>query len=130
MQEEQQKILIVDDTPANIQILHEVLQNDYAIFFATNGPDALSIVQREIPDLILLDIMMPEMDGYEVCTRLKTDPRTHQIPVIFITAMGEEEDEAKGLECGAISARLSSISCGTVGSAFSFMVIAAVVWGQ
>jgi sigma-B regulation protein RsbU (phosphoserine phosphatase) len=102
MQEVRQKILIVDDTPANIQILHEVLQSDYTVFFATNGPDALGIVQREIPDLILLDIMMPAMDGYEVCTRIKADPRTHQIPVIFITAMSEEEDEAKGLECGAI----------------------------
>jgi phosphoserine phosphatase RsbU/P len=102
MQEERQKILIVDDTPANIQILNEVLQSNYVIFFATNGPDALRIVQREIPDLILLDIMMPEMDGYEVCTRIKADPRTHQIPVIFITAMTDEEDEAKGLECGAI----------------------------
>ena len=102
MPEGAQKILIVDDTPANIQILHEVLQSDYAIFFATNGPDALHIVQREIPDLILLDIMMPEMDGYEVCTRIKADPRTHQIPVIFITAMSAEEDEAQGLECGAI----------------------------
>lgn len=102
MQEERQKILIVDDTPANIQILHEILQSDYVIFFATNGPDALRIVQREIPDLILLDIMMPVMDGYEVCTRIKADPRTHQIPVIFITAMTDEGDEAKGLECGAI----------------------------
>lgn len=102
MQGERQKILIVDDTPANIQILHEVLQSDYTVFFATNGPDALHIVQREVPDLILLDIMMPEMDGYEVCTRIKADPRSHQIPVIFITAMSDEEDEAKGLECGAI----------------------------
>ena len=102
MQESQKKILIVDDTPANIQILNEVLQHDYAIFFATNGLDALRIGQQEIPDLILLDIMMPEMDGYEVCTRFKADPRTHQIPVIFITAMSDEEDEAKGLECGAI----------------------------
>jgi sigma-B regulation protein RsbU (phosphoserine phosphatase) len=102
MQAERQKILIVDDTPANIQILHEVLQSDYTVFFATNGPDALHIVQREVPDLILLDIMMPEMDGYEVCTRIKADPRSHQIPVIFITAMSDEEDEAKGLACGAI----------------------------
>ena len=102
MQEERQKILIVDDTPANIQILNEVLQNDYAIFFATNGSDALHIAQREIPDLILLDIMMPEMDGYEVCARIKADARIHQIPVIFITAMSDEEDEAKGLEYGAI----------------------------
>jgi serine phosphatase RsbU (regulator of sigma subunit) len=102
MQEERQKILIVDDTPANIQILNEVLHNDYVIFFATSGADALRIVQRETPDLILLDIMMPEMDGYEVCTRIKADARTHQIPVIFITAMCDAEDEARGLECGAI----------------------------
>ncbi|MCM2358768.1 MAG: diguanylate cyclase [Geobacteraceae bacterium] len=102
MQTERLKILIVDDTPANIQILNEVLQGDYDIFFATNGPDGIRIAQREAPDLILLDIMMPEMDGYEACARLKEDPRTRQTPVIFITAMGEEEDEAKGLECGAI----------------------------
>ena len=101
-QDDRQKILIVDDTPANIEILNEVLQNDYAIFFATNGSDALHIAQREIPDLILLDIMMPEMDGYEVCARIKADARIHQIPVIFITAMSDEEDEAKGLEYGAI----------------------------
>lgn len=110
MLEERQKILIVDDTPANIQILNEVLQSDYAIFFATNGPDALRIVQRETPDLILLDIMMPEMDGYEVCTRIKADPRFYQIPVIFITAMTDEEDEAKGLECGAIDYLTKPIS--------------------
>lgn len=102
MLEERQKILIVDDTPANIQILNEVLQGIYAIFFATSGADALLIAQREIPDLILLDIMMPEMDGYEVCARIKAEPRTQQIPVIFITAMSDEGDEAKGLECGAI----------------------------
>ena len=110
MQEERQKILIVDDTPANIQILHEVLQSDYIIFFATNGPDALRIVQRETPDLILLDIMMPVMDGYEVCIKIKADPRSHQIPVIFITAMTDEEDEAKGLECGAIDYLTKPIS--------------------
>lgn len=102
MREVQQKILIVDDTPANIQILNEVLQGDYGIFFATNGPDGIRMAQREIPDLILLDIMMPEMDGYEVCAGIKSDPRTRQIPVIFITAMSDEGDEARGLECGAI----------------------------
>ena len=102
MREERQKILIVDDTPTNIQILNEVLQGDYDIFFATNGPDGIFIAQREIPDLILLDIMMPEMDGYEVCSEIKSDPRTRLIPVIFITAMSDEEDEAKGLELGAI----------------------------
>jgi serine phosphatase RsbU (regulator of sigma subunit) len=102
MQEKQHKILIVDDTPTNIQILNEVLQGDYAIFFATNGPDGIRIAQREEPDLILLDIMMPGMDGYEVCAKIKSDPQTRQIPLIFITAMSDEVDEAKGLECGAI----------------------------
>jgi diguanylate cyclase (GGDEF)-like protein len=102
MREERQKILIVDDTPANIQILNEVLQGTYDIFFATNGPDGIRIAQRELPDLILLDIMMPEMDGYEVCSKIKTDQLTRQIPVIFITAMSNAEDEAKGLELGAI----------------------------
>lgn len=102
MGEERHKILIIDDTPANIQVLNEVLQGTYVIFFATNGPDGIRLAHREEPDLILLDIMMPEMDGYEVCTRIKADPRTRQIPVIFITAMGNQEDEAKGLEAGAI----------------------------
>lgn len=99
---ERHKILIVDDTPANIQILHEILHGDYEIFFATSGPDAIRIAQQELPDLILLDIMMPVMDGYAVCAALKSDPQTGQIPVIFVTAMSNEEDEAKGLECGAI----------------------------
>jgi len=102
MGEGQHKILIIDDTPANIQILNEVLQGAYVIFFATSGADGIRLAQREEPDLILLDIMMPEMDGYEVCARIKSDPRTRQIPVIFITAMGSAEDEAKGLEAGAI----------------------------
>jgi len=97
-----QKILIIDDTPANIQILNEFLHQDYAIFFSTNGPDGIRIAQQELPDLILLDIMMPEMDGYEVCEKIKTGPLTRQIPVIFITAMNAEEDESKGLDAGAI----------------------------
>jgi sigma-B regulation protein RsbU (phosphoserine phosphatase) len=102
MQENRQRILIIDDTPANIQILHEVLQGDYDIFFATSGTDGIRIAQQEIPDLILLDIMMPEVNGYEVCENIKSDPRTGQIPVIFITAMNEVQDETKGLNCGAI----------------------------
>src|SRR3954447_15080948 len=92
------KILIVDDTLANIEILHKILQGDYDLFFAKNGPDGLRVVKRELPDLILLDIMMPDMDGYQVCALLKADPLTADIPIIFITAMGSDEDEAKGLE--------------------------------
>lgn len=102
MQKEQQKILIVDDTPANIQILHEILQDSYDIFFATNGTDGIRIAQQEMPDLILLDIMMPGVNGYEVCENIKSDPRTGHIPVIFITAMNDVQDETKGLNCGAI----------------------------
>jgi serine phosphatase RsbU (regulator of sigma subunit) len=96
------KILIVDDSPFNIKILNDVLQGDYEIVFATNGPDAIRMAQRQHPDLILLDIMMPEMDGYQVCAKIKADPQTGRIPVVFITAMSNEVDEARGLECGAI----------------------------
>jgi diguanylate cyclase (GGDEF)-like protein len=109
-QDGRQKILIVDDTPANIQILNEFLQDDYVIFFSTNGEDGIRIAQRELPDLILLDIMMPKMDGYEVCANLKADPRTRQIPVIFITARNRLEDEAKGLDFGAIDYIIKPIS--------------------
>ncbi|MBF0494998.1 MAG: PleD family two-component system response regulator [Deltaproteobacteria bacterium] len=97
-----QKILIVDDTPQNIEVLAEVLGPDQEILFAVSGRDGLDIALSEAPDLILLDVMMPEMDGYEVCTRLKAEERTKDIPVIFITALNQEDDEAKGLEIGAI----------------------------
>ncbi|MFC1848916.1 diguanylate cyclase domain-containing protein [candidate division CSSED10-310 bacterium] len=96
-------ILIVDDTPANIRILVAGLQDDYDIFVATNGPDALEIVTSDsMPDLILLDIVMPGMDGYEVCHKLKNDVWTRNIPIIFITAMNQVDDETKGLEIGAV----------------------------
>jgi diguanylate cyclase (GGDEF)-like protein len=104
------RILIVDDTLANIEILYKILQGDYDVFFAKNGRDCLKVVQREMPDLILLDIMMPELDGYQVCSQLKADPLTARIPVIFITAMGSEEDETKGLDCGAIDYLTKPIS--------------------
>ncbi|MDX2505876.1 MAG: two-component system response regulator [Gammaproteobacteria bacterium] len=95
------KILAVDDEPANLMLLREVLQNDYHIIFAKNGQDALKrMVQK--PDLVLLDIMMPEMDGFEVCTRLKSQPLTKNIPVIFLTAKITVQDEIKGLELGAV----------------------------
>ena len=101
-QHRRQKVLIVDDTLANIEILYKILQGDYDIFFAKSGADGVRIVKKEMPDLILLDIMMPDMDGYQVCAALKGDPHTARIPVIFVTAMGNDEDEAKGLDCGAI----------------------------
>ena len=97
------EILIVDDVPANIRILGQLLRQRYHIRVATSGKKALALVASENPpDLVLLDIVMPGMDGYEVCRRLKNDPRLSRIPVIFITAKGEVEDEAKGLEIGAV----------------------------
>ncbi|NCC31937.1 MAG: PleD family two-component system response regulator [Chloroflexia bacterium] len=97
-----QKILLVDDTPTNLVILGDELQHEYEVFVATNGFQALKMVDSNPPDLILLDIMMPTMDGYEVCRRLKDAPETSGIPIIFITAMDAEEDEARGLEAGAV----------------------------
>lgn len=95
-------ILIVDDVPTNVQILAEVLSSLYRIKVASNGVDALKIAQRELPDLILLDVMMPGMDGFEVCRHLKADARTHKIPVIFVTAKNADSDEELGLNLGAI----------------------------
>jgi len=98
-----QKILIVDDTPGNISLLGQALQNRYNIVVATNGLDALRVAQElPCPDLILLDIMMPGLDGFEVCEHLKKSAVTRKIPVIFVTAMGENENEARGFEVGGV----------------------------
>ena len=100
---DKQRILIVDDTRENIQILVEALSGEYKISVATNGEDALRIAaSQQPPDLVLLDIVMPGLDGYEVCKRLKQDERTQKIPVIFITARIGVEDETHGLEIGAV----------------------------
>lgn len=95
-------ILIVDDTPENIDVLDGILNEDYRIFVATNGPTALKLAKKNIPDLILLDVMMPEMDGYEVCEKLKEDEDTKKIPVVFVTAKTEVESEIKGFSLGAV----------------------------
>jgi len=95
-------ILIVDDVPTNVKILAEALSAIYRIKVASNGADALKIVQREQPDLILLDVMMPGMDGFEVCRRLKEGTHSHRIPVIFVTAKNAEADEELGLNLGAV----------------------------
>lgn len=102
MPDHKNKILIVDDTPTNIQIMNSILEDKYQIIFSTKGSETLKIARREMPDLILLDIMMPDMDGFSVCKQLKASPETKDIPVIFVTAMGNETDESKGLELGAI----------------------------
>lgn len=95
-------ILIVDDQPTNIHVLAALLKKDYRILTATRGEKALELAaQPPQPDLILLDIVMPEMDGHEICFRLKNAEATKSIPIIFVTALGEEQDEEHGLNLGA-----------------------------
>ena len=96
------KILVVDDEPNNLQILRQILKNDYQLIFATSGEKALDATDKHRPDLILLDVMMPEMNGYEICKKLKADTSTQAIPVIFVTAMSEIEDESRGFDVGAV----------------------------
>lgn len=96
------KVLVVDDCRFNLQVLHDILDRDYEVLLAASGKEALTIVATLNVDLILLNVIMPEMDGYEVCKRLKSSPDTQNIPVIFVTAMNHIEDEEKGLEIGAI----------------------------
>jgi putative two-component system response regulator len=97
-----QKILAVDDEPNNLRILGQILRERYELIFASSGAAAIEAATEDRPDLILLDIMMPEMNGYEVCTRLKADLTTREIPVIFVTAMSDVEDEAHGFDVGAV----------------------------
>ncbi|NMM42885.1 two-component system response regulator [Rhodospirillaceae bacterium KN72] len=96
-------ILVVDDTPENLSLMSDLLRDDYRVKVATNGEKALRIAAGDSgPDMILLDVMMPGMDGYEVCRRLKADPATKDIPIIFLTARTDPEDERVGLELGAV----------------------------
>ncbi len=95
-------VLVVDDTPANLGLMAELLKSAYTVKAVNNGVRALALAELEPPDLILLDVMMPEMDGYEVCRLLKARPNTRQIPVIFLTSRGEVEDEQHGLALGAV----------------------------
>jgi len=103
IKEKKPTILIVDDTTGNIKILIELLKEDYQLVPVTSGEAALKKMRaKPYPDLILLDIVMPEMDGYEVCGKIKKDPKTRNIPVIFITAVSEAMDDAKAFEIGAV----------------------------
>ncbi len=100
--EQKPTILVVDDTPDNLTLITGLLKDFYRVKVATDGKKALQVAfSGEPPDLILLDIMMPEMDGYEVCRQLKNDLESRDIPVIFLTAKMEVEDEVKGFELGA-----------------------------
>ncbi|RQD74838.1 PleD family two-component system response regulator [Desulfonatronospira sp. MSAO_Bac3] len=100
---EKRSVLIVDDQPDNIHALGKLIKDEYRIMAATSGARALEIAESDNPpDLILLDVMMPEMDGYEVCRRLKRNEKTNSIPVIFVTAMDSAEDEETGFNLGAV----------------------------
>ena len=95
------RILIVDDAMENIQILHQALQDEHDVLFAMNGAKALHMAQNQLPDLILLDAMMPDMDGYAVCAALRSSAITRDIPIIFVTALKTPEDETRALDAGA-----------------------------
>lgn len=96
-------ILVVDDSPTNARLLGEMLRDDYDVRVASSGAEALALCAADpLPDLILLDVIMPSPDGYEVCRRLMGDTRTAGIPVIFISAMDDEGDRVRGLACGAV----------------------------
>jgi diguanylate cyclase (GGDEF)-like protein len=96
------RLLVVDDQSVNIQALYQIFHADHEVFMATSGAQALEICANNPPDLILLDVVMPEMDGLEVCRRLKADPLTANIPVIFVTGQSDPADETRGFETGAV----------------------------
>ncbi|MCP3924461.1 MAG: response regulator [Desulfobacterales bacterium] len=96
------KILVVDDEPLNLQLLRQILEDTYRLVYATDGEKAYNATVKHNPDLILMDIMMPNMDGYEACRKLKANPEISKIPVIFITSMGEIDDEKLGFDIGAV----------------------------
>ena len=96
------RVLIIDDIPDNVDALGETLAREYEIQCATSGPEGLALVRQHVPDLILLDVMMPEMDGYAVFAELRRDPKTRNIPVIFVTAYSDSENETRALTAGAV----------------------------
>jgi putative two-component system response regulator len=96
------KLLLVDDEPANLQVLRQVLQDHYRLLFARDGHKALELARSEAPQLILLDVMMPGLSGLDVCRTLKAQDATRAIPVIFVTALAEVQDESQGFEAGAV----------------------------
>ncbi len=102
MSGERQRLLIVDDQPANVRVMAEALRDQYELYFATSGAKALEIAAASGIELVLLDVVMPDLDGFEVCRRLKSDERTSKIPVIFVTAREEISDEARGFDVGGV----------------------------
>ncbi len=96
------RLLLVDDEPTNLHVLRHVLEDDYRLLFATDGERALAIAAQQQPQLIVLDVMMPGMDGYAVCTALRADPATAAIPVLFVTALADPHDETRGFDAGGV----------------------------
>ncbi|HEY3809190.1 MAG TPA: HD domain-containing phosphohydrolase [Steroidobacteraceae bacterium] len=104
------RILAVDDEPTNLQLLRQILQDQYGLLFAKDGQRALQLAHQERPDLILLDVMMPGLTGYDVCRQLKGSPETSAIPVIFVTALADTADELTGFEAGAVDYIMKPVS--------------------
>ncbi|HEU4843184.1 MAG TPA: diguanylate cyclase [Burkholderiaceae bacterium] len=96
------RILIVDDAMENVQVLYQALRDEHDVLFALDGPTAIDIARQQMPDLILLDAVMPGMDGYAVCAALRATPEVQDIPIIFVTALSQPEDETRALEAGAV----------------------------
>src|SRR5882724_1458761 len=96
------RILVVDDIAANVRLLEAKLAAEYfEVVTASSGPEALELIERNAPDIVLLDVMMPEMDGFEVCTKIRANPKTRFLPVVMVTALSEPKDRVRGLEAGA-----------------------------
>jgi len=112
--EKRPRLLVVDDQPINIQTLFEIFDADCDVFMATSGKQALAFAVSEPPDLILLDVVMPEMDGHEVCRQLKANEQTRDIPVIFVTAHSEPQQETQGLQLGAVDFISKPVSASVV----------------
>ncbi len=108
------RLLLVDDEPTNLQLLRQVLDKDYRLLFATDGERALALARAQQPDLVLLDVMMPGMDGHSVCRQLKAESATRAIPVIFVTALSDATDEAKGFDAGCVDYITKPISAPVV----------------
>ena len=107
-------LLLVDDEPVNLRVLKQLLGNDYQLVFAKNGEEALKLAESRLPNLILLDVMMPGLTGFEVCRQLKQKKQTRAIPIIFVTALNDEHDEAEGFEAGAVDYIIKPISSAIV----------------
>jgi len=108
------KLLLVDDEPTNLQVLRHILQDEYHLVFARDGHKAISLAREQKPDLILLDIMMPDLDGLDVCRCLKSEHSTRSIPVIFVTALSDVDDEAVGFEVGGVDYITKPVSAAVV----------------